>query len=567
MKGLFISALFYYIIIICNGLYGQDKLIQILDEELYKEFNILQKEEYPPYYMNFRVNDIRNIIIVSSFGSLIQSNSTRNRMLISTIRVGDYSFDNTHIISDDLMKYQMGNGNGYSLLPVDDDPYAIKQAIWKSSDWAYTSALNNYKKVKEVGSDDKDSIPDFSKEKPNVYYTNVQYINNNLLDIKEWETRLKMYTDPFVNDTSIIKAEAYLSVYNDREHIVSTEGTKIVQNFAYTQLHFETEIKSNDGDEIIPYYKSYYAFTPSGLPNNTEILNDVKSIMDILQKLKDASLAEPYTGPAILSSEASGVFFHEIFGHRIEGHRLKNSTDAQTFKNKIGTYVLPKEFNIVFDPSVRQYDYTDLFGYYEYDDEGIAGQNVEVVIDGKLNAFLMSRTPIKGFDQSTGHGRAQVGLPTVTRQSNMFVSTKSGLTDSELRKKLLKECKKQKKEYGYYFKEVIGGFTTTNRYLPNVFNIIPIEVYKIYLDGRPDELVRGVSLIGTPLTMFSNIEAAGIENSVFNGFCGAESGRVPVSTVSPALFVKQIETQLKQVSKIDLPLLSRPGISIKNEKN
>jgi TldD protein len=130
---------------------------------------------------------------------------------------------------------------------------------------------------------------------------------------------------------------------------------------------------------------------------------------------------------------------------------------------------------------------------------------------------------------------------------------------SQMRKMLVSECKKQRKPYGYLFMDVVGGFTTTNRYMPNAFNIFPTEVYRIYTDGRPDELVRGVDLIGTPLAMFAAIQAADDKNEVFTGFCGAESGSVPVTAISPSLFVRRIETQKKPMMQLEKTLLERPS--------
>lgn len=170
----------------------------------------------------------------------------------------------------------------------------------------------------------------------------------------------------------------------------------------------------------------------------------------------------------------------------------------------------------------------------------------------------MSRRPTEEFANSSGHGRAQAGYAPVSRQSNLIIESNNAYSESELRKQLIRECKKQDKEYGYYFKEVIGGLTVTDRFNTNMFNIKPVEVYRIYIDGRPDELVSGVELIGTPLTMFSNIVSAGDELKVFTGFCGAESGKVPVTAIAPALFVRKIETQKIPEFDSKLPLLPSP---------
>ena len=177
----------------------------------------------------------------------------------------------------------------------------------------------------------------------------------------------------------------------------------------------------------------------------------------------------------------------------------------------------------------------------------------------------MSRSPIEDFPKSNGHGRAKAGMAPVSRQSNLIVETKKPVTNKELRKKLISQCKKENKEYGYMFDQVVGGFTMTNRYSPNVFNVSPTIVYRIYVDGRPDELVRGVNFIGTPLAIFSEIEATGDSTGVFTGYCGAESGSIPVTAVSPALFIKKIETQKQPEGYGQMPILPRPDVEKLNK--
>ena len=162
---------------------------------------------------------------------------------------------------------------------------------------------------------------------------------------------------------------------------------------------------------------------------------------------------------------------------------------------------------IISDPTQKTFNDIPLFGSYLYDDEGIPAQPVTVVDKGVLKEFLMSRIPVRGQMHSNGHGRAQLGSAPYSRQSNLFIQTSGSITESAMRKMLVKECRKQGKSYGYYIKEVFGGFTSTDLFSPQVFNILPTVVYRVYVDGRPDELVRGVSFIGTPLTVFSEIHS------------------------------------------------------------
>jgi TldD protein len=125
---------------------------------------------------------------------------------------------------------------------------------------------------------------------------------------------------------------------------------------------------------------------------------------------------------------------------------------------------------------------------------------------------------------------------------------------------LISEVKRQGKKFGLFFDDISGGFTNTTRYSPQAFQVTPVIVYRVYTDGRPDELVRGVDLIGTPLTSFSKIIAADDKPEIFNGFCGAESGFIPVSAISPAILISQIEVQKRAKSNELLPILPPPGI-------
>ncbi|MDZ7376454.1 MAG: metallopeptidase TldD-related protein [candidate division KSB1 bacterium] len=310
----------------------------------------------------------------------------------------------------------------------------------------------------------------------------------------------------------------------------------------------------------LPLYKSYAASHPQDLPGDEQILMDVAAMIKKLEALRNAPLVEPYTGPAILSGRSAAVFFHEVFGHRIEGHRQKSEEEGQTFKDKIGQLILPEHLQVTFDPTLRSYRGFHLVGHYQFDDEGIQSRRIAVVENGIFKSFLMSRSPIENFPRSNGHGRAQAGYVPLSRQSNMLIESTAPLSAQQLREKLIAECNKQGKPFGLLFQDIEGGFTITGRDMPNVFNVIPTEVYRVYTDGRPDELVRGVDLVGTPLVMFSMISDASDQYDVFNGICGAESGNIPVSAMAPALLVTQVEVQKKSKSQERPPILERPDI-------
>jgi TldD protein len=533
---------------------AQDPLVGILKSEMDREMSFLKKEPNPPYFLSYQVFDTQYTTISSSFGSIVNSDENRIRVLSTTIRIGDYTFDNTHSFPQE--NSSIGDALGNSIpIPYEDLDISIRQTLWKSTDAAFRGAVGVYLSKKNNANNPENKLSDFSKEVPS--HSVDSPIPPVRIDKKLWEQRVREYTKPFLGENNIFSADAELGIVNDRKYFVSTEGSEIAQNSSYCRLQISGSIKTSDGD-VLPMFKVYTAKSPADLPSHESILADIQVLLIKLKKIKNAPLAEPYSGPAILSSAASAVFFHEIFGHRIEGQRLRSNNDSQTFKSKVGSIVLPSFISVTSDPTLEDFNGIKLIGSYKYDDQGIKSQRVKVVEKGILRNFLMSRSPLEAFPTSNGHGRASAGMLPTSRQSNLIVETSAPNSSEDLRKKLINACKKEKKEYGYLFQDVVGGFTLTQVYTPNVFNIFPTEVYRVYVDGRPDELVRGVNLIGTPLAMFSEIEATGDQQEVFSGICGAESGNIPVTAIAPALFVKKIETQKKPIANETIPVLSRP---------
>jgi len=373
---------------------------------------------------------------------------------------------------------------------------------------------------------------------------------------------VRSFTAPFCAHKEIVDSSAELDAEVETRRYVNSDGSVIRVSSPFYRIIISATAKAADGMEL-PLHQTYMSFHVDGLPDDATVQKDVAHMIDILLALTKAPVAEPFTGPAILSGRASAVFFHEIFGHRIEGQRQKNEDEAQTFKKKINQQVLPDFLSVYSDPGLKQFAGTDLVGYYPFDDEGVKARRVVVVDKGILRNFLMSRAPIEGFDHSNGHGRRQQGYDVVARQSNLVVEASKHVSRAELKKMLIEQINSSHKPYGLMFDDIEGGFTFTQRVIPNAFNVRPTVVYRVYPDGK-EELVRGVDLIGTPLIAFSKIVAADDEVAVFNGVCGAESGWVPVSASSPGLLVSEIEVQRKERSQERSPILPPPPAAREN---
>ena len=529
-------------------------LLQAMRVELNRSIDLLKRQPVPPYYLSYEITETHLIRIGASFGALSYNNERRSRMLDVDLRVGDYALDNTHPVRGSISNWS----DRYSRIgiPIEDDIDAVRAVLWYHTDKKYKRALEQLTTVKtnvQVKVEEEDQSDDFSREPVERYVVEPASLN---VPRDKWVDRVKRYTAPFAKDGNIYDASASLLATVSTRQYVNSEGSEIQISQVRYRLFIYAFTKADDGMEL-PRYESFSAFTLEELPGDDEVLALVDKMIADLQALRDAPVVAPYAGPAILSGRASGVLFHEIFGHRIEGHRQKREEEGQTFKRKIGERVLPETFSVVFDPTTKRIAGKDLVGAYAYDNQGVRARRVAVVENGIFRRFLMSRSPIENFPNSNGHGRKAPGYAPVARQSNLIVETSEPQSRDRLKEMLIEQCRKEGKEFGLYFEDIQGGFTITGRFIPNAFNVLPIMVYRIYTDGR-EELVRGVDLIGTPLTAFSRIAAADDRIGVFNGMCGAESGGVPVSAVSPGIFISQIEVQKKPKSQERRPILDAP---------
>lgn len=540
--------------------------LQTMKSELTRNFQALQKEQVPPYYLAYCIDHVATQTAYSSFGAIVSKTATTTAYLRVDMRAGSYALDNTHELrSPDPLASILGRMGILDRAPLTESPDALRLILWQITDRAYKGAVEMLQKVKTERSlkvAEEDKSDDFSKAEAQVSVEKPLAVS---LDMDKWAARIRNFSSPFKNDPHLISGVAYLSSEVRNKYFVNSEGAVLLAPANYIRLGVSAVTKADDGMEM-PLSLNYFGFAESDLPSEARVVSDIKIMMENLEKLRTAPIVDPYTGPAILSGKASGVFFHEILGHRLEGHRQKSEQEGQTFKKKLGQPVLPEFMSVVFDPTIKELYGTKLSGFYRFDDEGTKAEKVTTIDNGIMKSFLMTRSPIENFSHSNGHSRAQPGMKPVTRQSNLVVVATKALSDEALRTRLIEECKKANKPFGLIFSEVAGGFTMTARMIPNAFNVTPLLVYRVYVDGRPDEVVRGVDLIGTPLTTFGKITGAGAKFDVFNGMCGAESGSVPVSAASPSVLVSEIEVQKKAKSQEKPPILPPPALNSDQQK-
>jgi TldD protein len=534
-------------------------LLDAMTTELHRAFTSLGKpasaddKQLPPYFLSYSVSDASAISIRAQYGALVGSSASHVRIADVQVRLGDPQLDNTH--GD-----HRGSAVNSMQLPLVDDRQALARSLWLATNTGYGNALDNYLRVKteaQVRAKEEDTSPDFSKEAPQVAID--KPAPPVVIDRAAWEKRAADLSRLFREFPDVYQNVVALSVQNETDYFASSEGSRLITPHMQARLVIFAVTRAEDGMDLFRD-QTFEAETIDGLPAQPELESVIRQLGKSLEALRKAPITEPFDGPAILSGRASAVFFHEVLGHRLEGQRQRGDEEGQTFTKDIGKDVLPSFLSVADDPTRTTYDKTWLSGSYTYDDEGQKAQRVELIQDGVLKTFLMSRLPIASFSESNGHGRAQTGRMPTGRQGNLIVTSTRSEPDADLRKQLIDEARKQGKPYGLYFEDISSGFAVTTRTSPQAFQVIPLVVWRVYVDGRPDELVRGVSVVGTPLAAMKRILATSDKSEVFNGECGAESGTVPVSAISPAMLVSEIETQRQPQGTERPPILPMPGV-------
>ena len=530
-------------------------LLAALKAEMDRSLKAYSAQDPPAYYIGYTVTDTQRVDVSGSNGALLNSSEARNRWLEVAVRAGSYQLDDTHKVGE----RQAQSENPIVAIPVDNDPEMLRRAAWLETDKQYRAAeeaLIKIKTGKEVKVETAEGkAPDFSREQPHVSIGPQVSIN---VDRTPWEAKVRAYTKAFRDSPVIINSIVTFSAQAQNVLQVTSEGTQLQFGQIRYRLELFVQGKAPDGMDIDRYYNFDWV-DPRETPDDKAVYGAESTMRKELEGLVKAPIVDPTVGPALLTGRAAAVFFHEVFGHRAEGHRQKDVNEGQTFSKKVGEQILPPFLSITDDTTMRKLGGQDLLGYYQFDDEGVPAQRVTLVDHGVLKSFEMSRSPLVGFPNSNGHGRRQLGATPVSRQGNLIVQSSKTVSNADLRAKFIELIKAQHKPYGLLIDDIAGGFTFTGRGQPQAFQVQPLVVYEVFPDGRPDELVRGVDIVGTPLAALTKIVATGDTPEVFNGYCGAESGSVPVAAASPAILISEMEVQKKETSTDRPPILPPPA--------
>lgn len=536
---------------------GDEWLLKAMADELGRSRGKLQLEGYDaPYFIAYSVRDSERQYVSGKFGALFQSNETHHRLAQVDVRVGSYDLDNSEDPENFFNANQKFLPN--NLAPLDRSEAALRRVLWLLTDFKYKAALMAFLNVRAKGVNDPKArtAPSMSRETPARLVENPSPFQ---FDRKAWEKGVRQISAALQDYPEIFDSSVEVSAVRLSRYMVNTEGTSAITVDDYYQV-FVTAVTRADDGMLLQDSVTYYGRLPKDMPTPAQAEKETRQMAARLVQMRKAPVLDPQTVPVLMSPEATGVFVHETIGHRLEGQRQDDEEEGRTFKGHMGQKILPEFVNIHDDPTVARAEGVSLNGFYRLDDEGVQAQDTRLVENGVLKGFLLSRKPVDGFAKSNGHGRTDGFQRPVGRMANLFIRGEKPVSHARLKEMLLEEVRKQGKPYGLIIETIAGGATNTSSYGFQAFKGIPRVAWRVDAETGKEELVRGIEIVGTPLSSIARIIATSDRYGVFNGYCGAESGSVPVSTIAPEMLFAEIELQRAQEGKERPPILPPPTV-------
>ncbi len=529
------------------------KPLELLSKELKRSMRVFKKQKPPIYYIAYNLNDLNLLDIEVSENGVAYKGDRHHFVLQAQVRAGSPLMDNTRTLKMDNTNYSLDT---LQMPEIGKDGKAFSTTVWRLTEKAAEAAQQDFNRVQadsQAASERADDSPDFVLPQKETFCEEYPALE---FDKQKIEQLLVKASDLTRGKPYVLSSSFSFEMQSGSRYFADSVGTQLKTPVRLARLSYILRGKTADGAKI-NRFNAYDVLSQEELPTEQQLMADIEQSLQELQSLLKAPEAEPITVPVILKNRAMAVFVHEVLGHRVEGHRQKEDSFGKTFTDKVGQEIVAPLLTIVDDATLPYFNNIPLRGFYQYDEEGVRARPVTLVENGILKGFLMSSSPIKGFNASNGHGRGDEGLRPVARMANTRVTASQTVPYDKLEQLLLQEIKRQNKPYGIIIEDLSGGFTMTETSSPQTFKLTPTLVYRVYPDGRK-EPIRGADIVGTPLAAFREVIFAADDYDVFNGSCRAESEWVPVSGIAPSVLLRKLEFEKTGKSGLQPPLLPPP---------
>ncbi|MCU1322136.1 MAG: peptidase modulator of gyrase [Acidobacteriaceae bacterium] len=526
---------------------SDDPMLKAMQLELDREkAQLLLPGMQRPYFIEYHLDDIDTYEALANYGALTLEQANHQRIVRVSVRVGDYANDSSSARGDGVVQ----------LAPKDDNPLALRYALWTATDEAYKGALRSYA-AKQAALKRFQSPPsekDFAPVKP---VTHIDPLATMDLDRGVWKKRVIEASGLYASDPEVrsFAEQVQYSTANIRavvlnRYLVNTEGTVVRQGSSSYNAAISVGGQASDGMRLGRDNGSV-ATSAKDLESpaafHKRVIDDLKSF----NALRNAPVvaADDYHGPVLFSGDAAADTFNRLFVPNVEADRPEMGTAARTqgaYSSSLHAAILPEPFNVVDNPGLGTFAGQTLLGAYAIDDEGVPAQAVDLVVNGKLQNYLLGRGPIKDFPDSNGHGRGAAGQPAHSHSGVMLIKSNAPLSAAAMNAKLLGLAKDQ--GHDVYAVDTLGG------------ELAPRLLYRVHADGSRD-LVRGASFDELDVrTLRSDIQAVGDDATAY---VANAPGPIPQTTIAPAILFGDIGVKRANEEQQKLPYYAPPVLEIK----
>ena len=577
-----------------------DKTLAAMQDELDRARTRLEltipgtNEPARPYYVQYRILDLDVRTIVAEFGALVSSTHGRNRIMSVDVRVGNNNLDSSNFITEEGFSGFLGSTG---TVGIDRDYDSLRQDLWLASDQAFKAAVENYSKKQAFMSRlaKAPSIPDFSPATPTV---SVEPLQDSDWTTRNWEQEARTVSAALRQFPQLYSSRVTYHLIYTTSYLLNSDGTKIRANHSLAAIEASLETESDDGMALHNFYAAY-RHRPDQLPAADAVRKELEKAGEQLITLRVSPPAADYDGPVLFEAPAAGSLLAQMLGPSLSGARgplaMQSTFDQlmdrlggrSEWTGKLGSRVLPGTVSLLDDPTAKQYQGRDLLGTYDVDQEGVKAQRVELINNGLLLNFLMSRRPGPDLDHSNGHGRAAYLGDPRPMGSNLFFTSSDGISPDELKKKFMDECKKNGNKWclivramdnpvlGVREQEDLSDIVMGAASGASTGDRLPLLIYRVDVADGKESLIRGARLSGLTLRAVRNIAAVGNDATAFDfmqsqqaGFAGtalaafgsADSG-VPSTVIAPSLLLDDVEVRGARGEPERLPLVPPPPIN------
>ncbi len=556
-----------------------DPIFQAMRDEMERARKLTLANLEAPYFVEYVVDEEDNFALSANLGGLLARRKEHFRSPDSHVRVGDYKFDSGNFVGGGF------GGSRYDLerFPLEDSYPLLRRYFWLMTDSSYKSAVEAIARKRAAlrNMQQNDQLNDFARAEP---VKSMRPLKRLAIDEDQWANRVKSLSAIFAAFPAIKNSGVELDASDGGFYLLNSEGTEVREPESATFLRARAIAQAPDGMTLRDAV-TFHAVDAAHLPGEAELRSGITTLAENVVALAKAPKGEDYSGPVLFEGQAGAQIFAEVLGHNLaltrrpvsQGGRGGGGVQASELEGRMGARVLPDTFDVVDDPTQKEWRGRPLFGSYTVDREGVMPKPLKLIEKGVLKNYLLTRQPVRGFEGSNGRARLPGGFGSNSATiSNLFVSTTDAVPVSELKKRLIELCRTRNKPYGIIVRKMdfpsTASLDEARRLLGGQQGgkpvSLPILVYKVYVDGH-EELVRGMRFRGFNVRSLKDILAAGDDAAVFEfmdntapfALVGGTGFTAEASVVAPSILVDDLELHPVEDELPKLPVVSPPDMT------